>query len=87
MRRVDAEWEPDPEVVAEKAMVFVERVREDDPAMVFAEVQALCQWHPAKAAQVLITLAAWFNPDESTESLVRRVQSISAARVGIGRAS
>ena len=49
----------------------------------FEHLTQFCAGHPAKAAQLLMTFAAWFDPDEETGVLVARVRDITAARLGM----
>lgn len=53
---VDTRPEPDLDVVANHALTITERLT--DPQMWF-ELVDLCRQHPAKAAQVVMCLAAW----------------------------
>lgn len=56
--RVTDHPEPDPDVVADKALSIADRL--SDPEM-FGELANLCRNHPSKAAQVIMCLAAWFD--------------------------
>lgn len=58
-----------------------ERIREEDPHEVYRHLLNLCAHHPAKAAQVLMCFAAWFDPECPTSVLVSRAQAATAARV------
>ena len=64
--------------VARIAAELGERIRDEDPQTMYDELVALCQFHPAKAAQLIMCHAAWFNPDETVSTLVARAQSITA---------
>ena len=74
---------PDPNLhrVARVATELADRIREECPRELFDELAGLCHHHPAKAAQVLMALSAWFDPDQTTEQLVARAESITEARV------
>lgn len=82
MRRpgVDQSYETDLDRVAEDALDLVERLREDDPRRVFEQLRLLAELHPAKYAQITMTLAAFVNPDEGTVALQRRVDAIAENR-------
>lgn len=79
-RQIDMTPESSLERVANIAIDVAEKIREDDPRRLYAELVNLAQWHPAKAAQVTMALAAFFNPDEGTATLRRRVEAITAPR-------
>lgn len=81
MRPIDLTPEPNVHVVANYASELGERIREEDPRQMFDHLVALCRWHPAKAAQLLMTLAAWFDPDTPTSVLTSRAEAITASRV------
>ena len=83
MRYIDRTPDHNLDRVARIAIELSERLRDEFPADVFAEVYKLCEFHPAKAAQLLMTLAAFFNPDEPLQSLMRRVEGITDARVAV----
>lgn len=87
MSRVDHTWDPDPDRVARIAIELADRVRDEDPARLFAELCNLTEFHPMKAAQLLMALAAFFNPAEGTVALVQRVEGITEARVARAVAS
>ncbi|QBP31738.1 hypothetical protein SEA_PIPER2020_59 [Mycobacterium phage Piper2020] len=53
---VDLTPEPDLDVVAERALLVTERLT--DPRL-YIELVGLCRNHPAKAAQIVMCLAAW----------------------------
>jgi hypothetical protein len=79
--RVDLRGERNLDVVARIAAELAERIRDEDPARLFNELVSLCQYHPAKAAQLLMTHAAWLDPDTPVSVLTDRAEAISAARV------
>ncbi|AMS02059.1 hypothetical protein SEA_JAMIE19_42 [Mycobacterium phage Jamie19] len=79
-RQIDMTPESSLERVANIAIDVAEKIREDDPRRLYAELVNLAQWHPAKAAQVTMALAAFFNPDEGTATLRRRVEAITGHR-------
>lgn len=68
-------------VVARYAAELGERIREEDPREMFGELQKFAHHHPAKAAQLLMCFAAWFDPEETTETLTARAQQIAKSRV------
>lgn len=74
---------PDPNLdrVARITRQLAERIRDEDPATLFRELQALCREHPAKAAQIIVCFAAWFDPDEEPETLVARARAVTTSRV------
>ena len=78
---IDLAPEPDLDHLAEIAYNIAERIREHDPRREFLSLQDLCARHPAKAAQVIMCLAAWFDPQVSTQELWARVENITRSRV------
>ena len=81
MRTVDLVPDHDLHRVARFAADLGERIRDEDPRRLFDELVLLCQYHPAKAAQLLMTHAAWFDPAQTTETLTSRAAAITASRV------
>lgn len=79
-RRIDRTLEPDIDQVADIAVGVAEKIREHDPRRLFDELADLCRWHPAKAAQLIMTFAAWFDPDVPVQTLWARVHNITADR-------
>ncbi|MBN7484618.1 hypothetical protein I3U67_03305 [Mycobacteroides abscessus subsp. abscessus] len=77
---MDQSYETDLDRVAEDALDLVERLREDDPRRVFEQLRLLAELHPAKYAQITMTLAAFVNPDEGTVALQRRLDAIAENR-------
>ena len=77
------DWTPDSNLhrVARFAAELADRIREEDPRELYEELTSLCHRHPAKATQMLMALAAWFDPDQTTAQLVARAESISEARL------
>lgn len=61
-----------------------EKVRDDDPNVVLAELTKLWSKHPVKAAQLTMCLAIWFDPDITVNELWERVNSVARSRV-LGR--
>jgi tRNA isopentenyl-2-thiomethyl-A-37 hydroxylase MiaE len=57
------------------------RIRDEEPRRLFDELVLLCRYHPAKAAQLLMCLAAWFDVDEDTSVLVERARAVTESRV------
>lgn len=78
--RVDYAPDPDLDQVASVAFGVAEKIRDDDPRRLFDELTRLCRRHPAKAAQLLMTYAAWFDPETPVHTLWARVQDITADR-------
>lgn len=76
--------EPDIDVVAARAHALTERIRDDDPRRVHTELTNLCQRHPAKAAQIIMALAAWIDPDEGTRTLGDRAEAVTMSRIANG---
>lgn len=72
---------PDPNLdrVGRIAAGLGDRIRDEDPREMYDELVNLCAKHPAKAAQLIMCLAAWFDPEEETSELVRRARSITMA--------
>lgn len=77
------DWAPEPNLhlVARDAAELGERIREEDLRGIFDELQHMAHHRPAKAAQLLMCFAAWFDPEETTETLTRRAVSITENRV------
>lgn len=68
------------DALAEYAYSIAEKIRDEDTNRLFEELTSLAQWHPAKAAQVIMALAAWFDPGTTTALLWNRVEAISEDR-------
>jgi hypothetical protein len=81
--KVDLTLESDLDSVAEVAYGITEKLRDDDLRVLHNELVDLCRWHPAKAAQVMATLAAWFDPETPTSVLWERCESITRSRLGL----
>lgn len=64
--------------VGEVTFELANRIREEDPQELFRQLVTLCAEHPAKAAQMLMTFAAWFDPFEETEVLVGRARGVAS---------
>jgi len=79
-RTVDPAPDTDLDAVAQIAFDVAETIREEDPRRLFDELVNLCHWHPAKAAQLLMVLAAWFDPEVPVQTLWGRVEAITADR-------
>lgn len=82
MRRiqVDLTLDTDMDRVADVAYGIAEKLRENDLRQLHNELVSLCRWHPARAAQILTALAAWFDPETPCSVLWARCESITAAR-------
>lgn len=80
---MSVDMKPDPDVhrVARISFELSERIREDDLEEMFAELVGLCRNHPAKAAQVVMVLAAWLDPETPVRELWERVEGITQSRV------
>lgn len=76
MRNVDCSYETDLDKLAAIAQKLAEDIREMDPQRVFRECERLAKWHPTRAAQLLMCLATFVNPDESLGQRVTRVDAI-----------
>lgn len=86
-RRIDFSGEQDMDVVATYAFSIAEKIRDEDTQRLLDELTHLAQWHPAKAAQVTMALAAWFDPNITTAILFDRVYSITEDRREVLRQS
>ena len=77
------DWAPECNLhlVARDAAELGERIREEDLREIFDDLQEMAHRQPAKTAQLIMCFAAWFNPDDTTETLTRRAESITQARV------
>lgn len=78
---MNIELDPDLDQIADDALEFAVRIREEDPRRVFEDVMRLVTRQPGRATQILLALAAFANPDEGVDSLSRRVWAITDARV------
>lgn len=81
---IDMQPEPDLDLVAGRAYDLTERIRQEDPRRVHAELSNLCRLHPAKAAQMMMALAVWINPDDGTLTLIQRAENVTRCRVTNG---
>lgn len=79
-RRIDRTVDPDLDNVADIAVGVAEKIRDDDPRQLFDALADLCRWHPAKAAQLIMTFAAWFDTDVPVQTLWARVDDITRPR-------
>lgn len=77
---VDYAPEPDLDAVADYAAELGIRIRDEDPYAIYGQLVALCAKRPAKAAQVLMTFAAWFDPWTPRSALVSRAEAITGRR-------
>lgn len=78
--RVDYNPDPDVDNVAAIAVGIAEKIREQDPRRLFDELTDLCRRHTAKAAQLIMTFAAWFDPEVPVQTLWNRVGDITTDR-------
>ncbi|ETZ58006.1 hypothetical protein GBQ45_03420 [Mycobacterium avium subsp. hominissuis] len=76
-RRLDRSPDPDLDQVASIAVGVAEKIRDDDRRLLFDQLTDLCRWHPAKAAQLIMTFAAWFDLDVPVQALWARVHDIT----------
>lgn len=76
------DYKPDHDLdrVAGIAVDLGERVREEDPRRMYDDLVDLCAKHPAKAAQLIMCFAVWFDPNTTTSELIARAQEVSGAR-------
>lgn len=72
---VDLQAEGDLDRIAEIAVGLYERMLES-PDKLYAELVGLCAQHPAKAAQVLMCMVAWFDPEIPCGQLWQRVEHL-----------
>lgn len=81
------DFTPDPNLhrVAGIAVDLAERIREEDPREVFDELMTLWHRHPAKAAQLTMTLAVWLDPATPVSVLTGRAERVAANRVELVR--
>lgn len=77
---MSADLAPDHDLdrVAEIAYRTTEKLREE-PHRLYGELVNLWHQHPAKAAQITMALAAWFDPNTPMSVLGNRVEAIGAA--------
>lgn len=81
MKRQDYTAETDLDDLADIAFGIAERVRDENPNTVRSHLIGLCERHPVKAAQVLMVLAVWFDPEITTGQLWERVNRAAESRV------
>lgn len=74
----DRDPDPDLDNVADIAFAIAEKIRDEDPRRLFDELTHLCRNHPAKAAQIVMAFAAWFDPETPVGVLWERVAGITA---------
>lgn len=74
---VDLSPDPNLDRVGRIAAQLGERIRDEDPRQMYEELVALCARQPAKAAQLIMTFAIWFDPDEDNDELVARARRIT----------
>lgn len=67
--------------VANNAIDIAERIRHVDPHRLYGELVELCRMEPAKAAQILMAFAAWFDLDISTNELQIRAEQTAAEQI------
>lgn len=79
-KRVDFAPDPDLDNVASIAFGIAEKIRDDDPRRLFDALTDLCRRHPAKAAQVIMAFAAWFDTETPVHTLWGRVHEITRDR-------
>lgn len=79
-KRVDFDPDPDLDNVASVAIGIAEKIRDDDPRRLFDELTDLCRRHPAKAAQLIMAFAAWFDTEAPVHTLWARVHDITRDR-------
>ena len=72
MKGVDMSVETDLERVARRALAIVSDMREVDPQLTFDTLAIMCGTEPCRMAQVLMCLAVWIDPEESTGTLTSR---------------
>lgn len=75
---IDLKPETNLDQLAGIAIDLAEKVRRDDPVVVQRHVQSLCQLHPAKAAQIVMVLAVWLDPETPVNELWRRAEAAAA---------
>lgn len=80
---------PDPNLdrVGRIAANLGDRIRGEDPRHMYDELVRLCANHPAKAAQLIMCFAAWFDPDEEVDELVSRARTITAEHPTLRRSA
>lgn len=86
-RAIDCSPDPNLDRVAHIAADLGDRIRDEDPRRIYDELVLLCRFHPAKAAQLLMCFAAWFDPDEPASELIGRARAVSMSHPGLGRSA
>ena len=64
--------------IAAEAVDIAERIRHVDPGQLHNELTNLCESAPAKAAQILMAFAAWFDLDITAAELRLRAEQTAA---------
>lgn len=77
--------EQDLDLLAEMAFELAERVRDESPIRVRANMLSFVLRHPLKAAQLQMVFAVYLDPGITTAGLWQRVDAV--ARRPIGRTS
>jgi len=81
--KVDLKGETDLDKLADIALSFSARIREEDVHETRDHLIDLCFWHPVKAAQLMMAFAAMLDPEEGTVALCRRIEAVSTSRVAV----
>lgn len=80
MTAVDMAPETDLDELGRIAAELSERIRYDDLNRMRAALTDLCARHPVKAAQLLMAMAAWTDPDEPVQRRFARAESVARIR-------
>lgn len=81
--KVDFAAEKNMDKLAGIALSLSERIREEDVHEMRDHLINFCFWHPVKAAQLMMTFAAWLDQDESTETLGDRAEAAGLCRSAV----
>lgn len=75
---MSVDYAPDADLdrIAEIAAGLYERMV-DNPDLLYGELVGLCARHPAKAAQVVMCLVSWFDPETPCSVLWQRVEHLA----------
>lgn len=69
------------EAIATDAQCIVDDIRTIDPQHVLRGIERQCATAPLRMAQIIMTLAAWVDPDETLTARGTRVEAITFGAV------
>lgn len=78
--RTPDDLDPDLDALQATASAIVDDLRMYDPNQLHEHLKIGCYVEPARMAQVLMVLAAWVDPEESTGAREARVDALTQTR-------